>query len=146
MTDKQKATAVQKYGKLYVPGTTQIADLKRQIEEENPKATPAEIDEILEKVIESAAGNSVAGTPGKGEKGGKNGSVKNIVNKPFSEYRVRPKYKEVLDAMDKPVGKKLIGFDKLEWIRDTSISQDTADILNAQSESTFTRLYPKDSE
>jgi len=62
----------------------------------------------------------------------------------FEEWKVKPVYEDIKDAMGNNLGRKLKEFEKdaQKAIRTTSISQERADLLNTQSENTLTRLFP----
>lgn len=66
-------------------------------------------------------------------------------NKVYEEFRVQPEYEKVYDAMDRELGQKLTGFRKLDTkpIKTTSITEERAEELNAQSINSGFRLYLK---
>ena len=66
-------------------------------------------------------------------------------NKVYEEFRVQPEYEKVYDAMDRELGQKLTGFRKLDTkpIKITSITEERAEELNAQSINSGFRLYLK---
>lgn len=70
--------------------------------------------------------------------------VKKTVNKTFEEWKSSPVYETIYDGLGKKMGRKLTGFNKdgSKPLRKTSIAQEKADLLNAQSENTGVRLFP----
>ena len=66
-------------------------------------------------------------------------------NKVYEEFRVQPEFETVTDAMGKELGRKLTGFRKLDTkpIKTTSITEERAEELNAQSINSGFRLYLK---
>ena len=66
-------------------------------------------------------------------------------NKVYEEFRVQPEYEKVYDAMDRELGQKLTGFRKLDTkpVKTTSITEQRAEELNAQSINSGFRLYLK---
>lgn len=66
-------------------------------------------------------------------------------NKVYEEFRVQPEFETVTDAMGKELGRKLTGFRKLDTkpVKTTSITEERAEDLNAQSINSGFRLYLK---
>lgn len=66
-------------------------------------------------------------------------------NKVYEEFRVQPEFEAVHDAMGKMLGQKLKSFRKLDTkpVKTTSITEERAEDLNAQSINSGFRLYLK---
>ena len=131
MNAQRKKSAVNKYGPQKELSKEELIEL---LNSDEKNYTSEEVVEILEAIAEFEPDQQ----NNQGKEKPNTGS-----NKKFEEWKVIPEYKEITDAMDKVIGRKLVGFkkDAQAPIRTTSITQERADLLNSQSENTLVRLF-----
>lgn len=135
----RKNAAVNKYAAQKDLPKDELIDL---INSDEKQYTSDEVVEIVE-----ALGN-LNGGDNSGDQGDQNNTNTQLAdtgnaNKKYEEWKVKPIYEDVTDAMDKVIGRKFIRFDKdaQSANRITFISPDTAEILNSQSENTLLHLF-----
>jgi len=120
MNAKRKEAAVKFFTPL-IEGKSAF-EAKEFILADEKKYSEAEADEIMAAIATPSASSNII----------------------FEEWKVKPVYEDIKDAMGNNLGRKLKEFEKdaQKAIRTTSISQERADLLNTQSENTLTRLFP----
>lgn len=121
MNNFRKDAAVKKYaGK-----TQEVPALIEMIKQDEKKYTDEEVLEIINAISEQD-NNTPAPKP-------------KTLNKIYEEWRVSPDYEVSEDGKSR----KHVGFNKEKKLRETSITPDRAEEMNAQSLNSGTRLYEK---
>lgn len=137
MTEKQLSAAVAKYGKKRLAGMDP-ADLRKEIEADDKIAanmTPADIEAVYEGAM------SYEGDEGAGSGAGSKGDKPKTLNLSFDEHRVENDVIEHEASEGKNAWTEHRGYIKGSKIRTTSITEDRAKDLNAQSSNSLVRLY-----
>lgn len=131
MNAPRKKSAIAAYQEQFKAGE----DVMALLANDEKNYIDAEIKEIM-AALEAGEGDAPQ-LKGKEEKTTGN------LNKVYEEWKVKPAYEDITDAMGKVIGRKLTSFEKdaQKPIRVTSITPDKAELLNEQSENTLLRLY-----
>lgn len=138
--------AVVKYTE-YIRNGFKPSEIRTEIKADAAKYKAAEIDEIFDtlysappKQEEEEDGSELGYDPGEPNKPVVAHSAG--LNRDYEEWSVDPQFEEVRDAMDKIIGQKVTGYEKLKKQRVTRLTKKVAEELNSQSLNSRIRLYP----